>query len=385
MLETGIITEKGPHPIPALGRRRQVLVVDDNEGIRDLLSRALSIWGYDGTIAGNGIEAGKLFFTGSVVATACRGKQDPKGMTQQSGATHSAVETWRRAILHLRLPFSVILTPLFFWGVYLTVPAPIPWGRVLVGYLIVHVLLYGGMNAFNSYYDRDEGPIGALLDPPPVDRFLLSVALAFKAAALVGGLLLDLRFGLLIAIELSLSVLNSHSRWRWKEKPVLAATCIFVGQGVLGVLWGWTAATQPAAGLWPHDFLGSLGILGAASWTLGMYPLTGVCQIEGDRRRCMRTLAVQLGLSGSFRFAAVVTFLGGMGTIIVLASREAYVFLFIMALYLVGAVHYALRWYRGFTGWTARQNQQRLMRLSFWNGLTFTALFLVLLLQPSLR
>jgi 4-hydroxybenzoate polyprenyltransferase len=306
-------------------------------------------------------------------------------MTQQSGATHSSAETWRRAMLHLRLPFSVILTPLFFWGVYLTLPAPIPWSRVLVGYLIVHVLLYGGMNAFNSYYDRDEGPIGVLLDPPPVDRFLLFVALVFKAAALAGGLLLDLRFGLLIAVAIILSVLYSHSRWRWKEKPILAAACIFVGQGVLGVLWGWTSATGPTAGLWPPGILGSLGVLGAALWTLGMYPLTGAYQIEGDRRRGMRTLAVQLGLSGSFRFAAAVTLLGGIGTTIVLASRGAYIVLILMALYLAGAVNYAFRWYRGFANWTARQNQQRLMRLSYWNGLTFTALFLALLLQPALR
>lgn len=306
-------------------------------------------------------------------------------MTPQSDATLSPTETWRRAMLHLRLPFSIILTPLFFWGVYLTLPAPIPWYRVLVCYLIIHVLLYGGMNAFNSYYDRDEGPIGVLLDPPPVDRFLLSVALVFKAAALVGGLLLDLRFGVLIAVAITLSVLYSHSRWRWKEKPILAAVCIFVGQGILGVLWGWTAATRLAAGFWPHDFLGSLGVLGAALWTLGMYPLTGAYQIEGDRRRGMHTLAVHLGLGGSFCFAAVVTLVGGIGTTIVLTSRGAYVVLFIMALYLVGVVYYAFRWYRGFANWTARQNQQRLMRLSYWNGLTFTALFLALILQWALR
>jgi DNA-binding response OmpR family regulator len=65
MLQNEIMMEKGPHPLPALGRRKQVLVADDNEGVRDLLSEALSLWGYDVTLAGNGIEAGKLFFTGS--------------------------------------------------------------------------------------------------------------------------------------------------------------------------------------------------------------------------------------------------------------------------------------------------------------------------------
>jgi CheY-like chemotaxis protein len=65
MLETGPMTEKGAHAISALGKNRQVLVVDDNEAVRDILSRTLSFCGYDITPAGNGIEAGNLFQTGS--------------------------------------------------------------------------------------------------------------------------------------------------------------------------------------------------------------------------------------------------------------------------------------------------------------------------------
>jgi DNA-binding response OmpR family regulator len=63
--EIEIMMEKGAHPIPALGRKREVLVADDNEAVRDGLSRALSFWGYGVTLAENGIEAGKLFLTGS--------------------------------------------------------------------------------------------------------------------------------------------------------------------------------------------------------------------------------------------------------------------------------------------------------------------------------
>jgi CheY-like chemotaxis protein len=64
MLQNEILMEKAPHAIPPLGRKRQVLVVDDNEAVRDVLSRMLSFLGYDVTLAGNGIEAGSLFLTG---------------------------------------------------------------------------------------------------------------------------------------------------------------------------------------------------------------------------------------------------------------------------------------------------------------------------------
>jgi two-component system capsular synthesis sensor histidine kinase RcsC len=65
MLETDIVMEKSLQPIPALGRKRQVLVADDNDAVRDILSKTLSFWGYAVTPAVNGLEAGTLFLTGA--------------------------------------------------------------------------------------------------------------------------------------------------------------------------------------------------------------------------------------------------------------------------------------------------------------------------------
>ena len=65
MLQSEVVMEKSPHPIPTLRRDRQVLVVDDNEAVREVLSKTLSYWGYDVTLAGNGLEAENLFLTGS--------------------------------------------------------------------------------------------------------------------------------------------------------------------------------------------------------------------------------------------------------------------------------------------------------------------------------
>jgi 1,4-dihydroxy-2-naphthoate octaprenyltransferase len=169
----------------------------------------------------------------------------------------------------------LVLTPLFLWGVYLALPRQIPWSQVLLAYLIVHLPLYGGMNAFNSYYDRDEGPIGALLDPPPVNYMVLYIALLCKGLALIGGLLLDVRFGLLVGAGIVFSVLYSHPLARLKERPLLAAISIFVCQGVLGVLWGWAAATASGNGaiataaIWPPGGLNLLAVVSAAGWTLG--------------------------------------------------------------------------------------------------------------------
>lgn len=306
-------------------------------------------------------------------------------MTAPARNTVSSLESLRHALIHLRLAFSLVLTPLFIWGVYLALPGPIAWGVVVPAYLVIHLLLYGGMNAFNSYYDRDEGPIGALLEPPPIDRTVLIVALLTKAAALLAGLLLDLRFGVLVGLGIVFSVAYSHPRWRWKEHPLSAAIFVFVGQGILGVLWGWTAATsagQPAAlaTFWPWDGLKTLAVLSAACWTLGFYPLTGVYQIEADSRRGIQTLSVALGLTGCFVFTTVVASLGGLGIWLVLFLRGAYLAMALSALYMLGAAVYTWRWYRRCATLTPRDNQRALMRLAYLNGLVFSVLFLSLVL-----
>jgi CheY-like chemotaxis protein len=65
MLETEIMMEKVPHPIRALGRERQVLVVDDNKTVRKAVTRILISSGYKVTPAGNGYAGGILFLTRS--------------------------------------------------------------------------------------------------------------------------------------------------------------------------------------------------------------------------------------------------------------------------------------------------------------------------------
>jgi 1,4-dihydroxy-2-naphthoate octaprenyltransferase len=291
-----------------------------------------------------------------------------------------------RAIVHLRLPFSLVLTPLFVWGIYLALAtragAPLPWGHILLAYLAVHAPLYGGMNAFNSYYDRDDGPIGSLAEPPPVDRTVLRVAWVCKALALAAGLWLDSRFGVLVAAAIGFSVVYSHPSWRWKERPARAALSVFAFQGVLGVLWGYTAATWapgqalPLASIWPPGWAAASGVLGAAAWTMGFYPLTGVYQIPADGPRGVRTLAVALGVAGCFLFAALVAPLGGLGVWLTMLAHGAYGAMAASALYMAGAALYVWRWYQVFGSATPRENQRTLMRLSYANGLVFTLVFL---------
>jgi 4-hydroxybenzoate polyprenyltransferase len=283
----------------------------------------------------------------------------------------------RAALLHLRLPFSLVLMPLYLWGLYLAVPIITPV-RAAVGFLAVHLLLYGGMNGFNSYYDQDEGPIGGLAEPPPINRLVLALSLLCKGTSLLLGWWVGPAFGALIMGAILLSVLYSHHLFRWKERPLLALLTIFLGQGVFGVLWGWTAGGRSLGVLGP---LHGIGILGAALVTSGLYPLTGTYQIELDRRRGIQTLAVWLGLDGSFRAGAILSALGGLGLGLVLAMQGRWLPLGVSAGWAAAATLAAMQWRGRFAGQSPKENQGELMRLAYRNGLFFSLLFGLLLMM----
>ena len=65
MFESEEMTGIDAQDIPALKKKRQLLVVDDSEAMQKLLSQALSLMGYDVTLSDNGIEASTLFVNGS--------------------------------------------------------------------------------------------------------------------------------------------------------------------------------------------------------------------------------------------------------------------------------------------------------------------------------
>jgi 1,4-dihydroxy-2-naphthoate octaprenyltransferase len=204
----------------------------------------------------------------------------------------------RRFLLHLRLPFNYVLSPLFVWG------AVVAEGRLdlrfWIGFVAFHLFLYGGTNMFNSYWDRDEGPIGGLAHPPAVDRSLLWGSLGLKA----GGLFLALWIGgFFIGCYLFFvlySICYSHPAIRLKRRPVGSAISVFFGQGVVGFLGGWFASGGELAAL------GSTpawqGGLAAALLVSALYPLTQVYQLDEDAHRGDLTLARWLGSPAVFAY-----------------------------------------------------------------------------------
>lgn len=215
---------------------------------------------------------------------------------------------WHPYIAHLRLGFNLLLSPIYLWGAFLAGGELIEL-RLWLGYLSLHLFLYGGTTAFNSYYDRDVGPIGGMLRPPPVQPGLLPFSLLVQAMGLVPAVLLGPAFVAAWLLLFCIFTAYSHPSVRLKSSPLAALGAIALGQGGIGFALGWLAAgAQPAA------LLGAWGLLGMSSTSLvvtGLYLVSQSYQAGEDASRGDLTVAVLLGPSRTILAALAPLALGG--------------------------------------------------------------------------
>jgi 4-hydroxybenzoate polyprenyltransferase len=166
-----------------------------------------------------------------------------------------------------------------------------------IGLLAWVIGLNGGTLAINSAFDRDEGDVAYLRRPPPPPPGLF----AFGMALMVFGLGLTWHFPPLYRnaylICVVLSVLYSVPPFRLKAVAGMDWLINMLGFGLLTPLAGWAATGAP---LTPE---GRLLLLGFLPLFAALYPLTQLYQVEEDRRRGDRTLAILLGPRWSLRVA----------------------------------------------------------------------------------
>jgi 4-hydroxybenzoate polyprenyltransferase len=177
-------------------------------------------------------------------------------------------------------------------------------GRWALAALAWGVLGNGGTLAINSAFDRDEGDIGYLEDPPPVPRHLAPFALALLALGLLPAARLGARFLVAYVICFTLSVLYSVPPFRLKARAGLDVLLNASGYGGLTMYAGWAAAARPL-----NPPIVNV-VVAFFFFFVGFYPLTQIYQMAEDTRRGDYTLALALGKQRALLLALIGVGLG---------------------------------------------------------------------------
>lgn len=218
------------------------------------------------------------------------------------------------------------------------------------------VCLNGGTLALNSVFDKDEGDIGYLTAPPPVPAHLLEVSVGLLVAGQAAAFALPLAFRLDYALCLVLSLLYSVPPFRCKAVAGVDWAINMWGFGTLTPFATWAATGRPLGG--GH----ALVLLAFCPLFAALYPLTQLYQLDEDRRRGDRTLAVRLGAGRSLALATgcmLVAFALFVGAARVLRTGAAALVLGIpLASWLAVLVPWAAR----HRAWDAAQHQRGMYR-----------------------
>ncbi len=206
---------------------------------------------------------------------------------------------------HLRFNFSIYLTPIFFFA--LCGGGIISIEKAALLFLILTLGIFPASNGYNSYYDKDEGSIGGLENPPIVSKNLLYYSCGIELFAILSAaLFFSWKVALLFFTYGLFSKLYSHPSVRLKKMPFIGFLTVSFFQGaVIYLITRMACADVLGERFDTESYISSL-FLGAS------YPLTQIYQHEEDKMRGDQTISLLLGLRGTFIFSGVFFFLSGL-------------------------------------------------------------------------
>lgn len=278
----------------------------------------------------------------------------------------------------MRIPFSFFLLPVFLLA--LAVSNEVDLTNTALTFFILHFLVYPASNGYNSYFDKDEGSIGGLKNPPRVSKELYYVSLFLDLVGLALGFLISVEFVVMILIYGLVSKAYSHPSIRLKKYPILGWLAAGVFQGYFTFLLSYIAINSTTildTNVFQIQFPGILSSI----LLLGSYPMTQIYQHEEDAKRGDITISQRLGIIGTFHFTAL--------TFLVATSGFTYYFLsqysWNQVLVFLGAMLPIL----GYFGWwylRVRQDKshadyESTMRLNFISSLMLNGFFTYLWLS----
>jgi 4-hydroxybenzoate polyprenyltransferase len=216
----------------------------------------------------------------------------------------------RSVLQHLRLPFSFFLMPVY-WFAYSQSASP-NQAKAIWAFVILHFLVYPASNAYNSYFDKDEGSIGGIEKPLPVNIQLYYVANFIDVLAIILAIYFcSYTFAGSILVYILISKAYSHPIIRLKKYPFLSWGIVGFFQGAFVYLAIYQLINESNSDFFEKSALFPALLSSLNLWAF--YPITQIYQHEEDAKRGDITMSLKLGIRGTFMFTGILFLFSTVG------------------------------------------------------------------------
>jgi 1,4-dihydroxy-2-naphthoate octaprenyltransferase len=272
----------------------------------------------------------------------------------------------------LRLPFSVFLSPLYFFA--LSQVPYINWSKAILVFFILHFLVYPASNGYNSYMDRDTKSIGGLEKPPLPSRQLYLTTIVLDVTAILLGFIVDPMFGLIMPLYIGASKAYSYRGIRLKKFPVIGYLTVIIFQGAL-TFWLVYYGSNAENTLWvPWQ-----GMIICALLIGGFYPLTQIYQHKQDLEDGVVTISYKLGYNGTFIFCAIVYFFAWLFMAQFFIHKKEGDKLLLVSIFFLPVIVYFIKWFSAVKKNSNAANFKNTMKMNWLAAVCTNMAFIILL------
>jgi len=214
--------------------------------------------------------------------------------------------------------------------------------RIIIAWFCWNFIMNGATLAFNSHYDKDEGDIGFLNNPPPIPKYLNIFSLVLFAISAVISYNINMQFFILTLIGIFLGIIYSIPPIRLRNVAGIDLLINSIGYGFLTPLAGYMIIETT---LTPTVFI-TLIIL--ACVVASGFPLTQIYQYEEDKRKGNKLITVLLGKKKAIVLSMILGNLTFIGIMILIITGILPKLLLALSIVYIISVIWIIRWYRNY-------------------------------------
>ena len=281
---------------------------------------------------------------------------------------------YKSTLLHLRIPFSFFLMPVYLFAA--AVAQTFGIFNAVLAFIILHFFIYPASNGFNSYYDKDEDSIGGLENPPPVERSLLYTSLLLDLTGIILAFFVNWEFAVMVFIFGIVSKAYSHDSIRLKKYAVLSWLIASLFQGSFTFLSVIIAIKDIGFNeVFTAEYI--IPSILSSLLLMGFYPMTQVYQHKEDARRGDNTISRMLGIRGTFYFTAIAFAVADAGFYFYFDHYFTMKYFLMFQLFLLIPMGYFFYWFSRIMKNENLANYRSTMMLNLLSALCMNIFFLV--------